>query len=510
VIERLYLRELLGFEVVDLSFHKGLVVLSGPSGAGKSVLMSSVLASFGMGSAEAKLCEVALYRPTKLQSDAYDLEEDLVIRSLKKDRIRYYLNEQNISKKSLQQLFAPYVHYLSVRDSGGFESAVLLEMLDHALISEDKYYQKMYKEYQNRYVNYHNKLVELTEIQEKESKLTELIEFTTYEINKIKSIDPKLGEDEMLLHLKKQLSRIDKINDALGGAEAIFGLEAQVSEVFRLINKEGGYFFDAMNQLRSDFEETQTLTEELEETDVEALLDRLEKITELKNRYGSIGEAIAYRESKEQELAGYARIEQDKSVLEDFLQIEYSELSTIAGRITQARVVQSEKFATEVSESLSRLKLPTVSFRFEMIDLGETGTDSVDLVLSGSATATLSGGEHNRLRLALMVASLGAREGEGGVIILDEIDANVSGDESIAIAELIATLSSVYQIFAISHQPHLAAKADQHILIDRQGDASRASLLDQAGRINEISRIIGGEASNAEAVAFAKKLLDQH
>jgi len=197
-------------------------------------------------------------------------------------------------------------------------------------------------------------------------------------------------------------------------------------------------------------------------------------------------------------------------VLEDFLQIEYSELSTIAGRITQARVVQSEKFATEVSESLSRLKLPTVSFRFEMIDLGETGTDSVDLVLSGSATATLSGGEHNRLRLALMVASLGAREGEGGVIILDEIDANVSGDESIAIAELIATLSSVYQIFAISHQPHLAAKADQHILIDRQGDASRASLLDQAGRINEISRIIGGEASNAEAVAFAKKLLDQH
>ena len=507
MIDRLYLRELLGFELVDLTFDQGLVVLSGPSGAGKSVLMSSVLASFGIGSAEAKLCEVTLHKPGKLQSDAYALEDDLVIRSLKKDRIRYYLNDQNISKKSLQQLFAPYVHYLSVRDQGGFESEVLIEMLDRALMSEDKRYKKMYKEYHKRYLNYRDKLAELAQIQENERKLTELIEFTTFEIQKIKSIDPKIGEDEDLLHLKKQLSRIDKINDALGSAEAIFGLESQVSEVFRLIDKEGGYFFDAMNQLRSDFEETQSLAEELEDTDVEALLDRLEKITELKNRYGSIEEAIAYRETKEQELAGYARIEEDKSILESFLQIEYSELSTLARRITQARVAQAERFAAEVSQSLARLKLPTVTFAFTETALGESGADSVDLVLAGSSTATLSGGEHNRLRLALMVASLGSREGEGGVIILDEIDANVSGDESIAIAELIATLSSVYQIFAISHQPHLAAKADQHILIDRADHASRASVLNPEGRINEISRIIGGEASNAEAVAFAKKLL---
>jgi DNA repair protein RecN (Recombination protein N) len=93
-----------------------------------------------------------------------------------------------------------------------------------------------------------------------------------------------------------------------------------------------------------------------------------------------------------------------------------------------------------------------------------------------------------------------------GVVILDEIDANVSGDESIAIAAMIADLARVYQVFAISHQPHLAAQADQHILISRNGD-SHAVELDAQGRIREITRIIGGEGADEEAVAFARKLL---
>ena len=508
MIQRVHLKSLLSFDAVALEFEPGLVVLSGPSGAGKSVLMGSVLSSFGIGSAEAQLCEVALQRPPTLHTDAYALEEELVIRSLKKERIRYFLNDQNISKKSLHTLFQPYVHYLSVRDSGGFESERLLEMLDSALMQRDKQYKKMHKEYRKRYRIYREKQIELEQILESERKLSELIEFTTFEINKIQTIDPKPGEDESLLLLKKQLSRIDKINDALGKAEAIFGLEGSVTEVFDLIGKEGGYFFDAMNQLRADFEEAQSLAEELEETDVEALLDRLEQISELKKRYGSIEEAITYRETKEQELAGYARIEQDKGMLESFLALEFAELSTIAARMTQARMTQAEEMATAMDSYLGRLKLPAVSFLFAATALGEQGSDKVALQMALSSTATLSGGEHNRLRLALMVVSLGASPAGHGMIVLDEIDANVSGDESIALAEMISLLAEHYQIFAISHQPHLASKAHQHILIDKQDGISRATLLNHAGRVKEIARIISGEIPGEEAVAFARRLLN--
>ena len=507
MIQRLHLKGLLSFEAVTLAFESGLVVLSGPSGAGKSVLMGSVLSGFGIGNAEAALCELLLDKPFALRSDAYDLEEELTIRSLKKERTRYYLNEQHISKKALHALLAPSIHYLSVRDNSGFESEALIGMLDSMLVRQDKAYKKVLKEYKKRYLQYRAKQKELDQILAQEKKLSDLIEFATFEINKIREIDPKEGEDETLLQLKKQLSKIDKINDALAKAEAIFSLEGTVSEVFDLTEKEGGYFWDAMNQLRVDFDQMQSLAEELEGTDVEALLDRLEKITELKQRYGSITEAIGYCDAKEQELAGYERIAQDKSMLEEFLALEFAELSTLAGRISQARAEQAERMAEAMSVYLSRLKLPRVAFQFEAQALGEQGADSIALTMAQSSTATLSGGEHNRLRLALMVVSLELGGGEDGIIVLDEIDANVSGDESIAIADMIARLSGSYQIFAISHQPHLAAQAQQHILIDKNEGKSSAVVLDTEGRIKEISRIVGGEVPNEEAVAFARKLL---
>jgi DNA repair protein RecN (Recombination protein N) len=130
----------------------------------------------------------------------------------------------------------------------------------------------------------------------------------------------------------------------------------------------------------------------------------------------------------------------------------------------------------------------------------------VEVMLGASRTATLSGGEFNRVRLALMATTIPADKRKQGVLILDEIDANVSGDESIAIAEMIQKLSSVYQVFAISHQPHLSAKAEQHIVVSKAGEKSRAEVLNDETRISEIARIIAGENPTAEALEFAKKL----
>jgi len=509
LIRRLYLKELLSFSSVELEFDRGLVVLSGPSGAGKSLLMSSILSSLGIGSSEANLCELELDKPDGLSVDAYDIDDEITIRSIKKERIRYFLNDQKISKKSLHTIFAPHINYLSVRDSGGFESDRLIEILDKSISVASTAHTELLRDYRSRYMLYRAKQQELEKIRDDEKRLAELIEFTSFEINKIKTINPKIGEDDELIRVKKQLSKIDKINEALSDAEAIFALEGVVSDVYSLIEKDSSYFSDAMNQLRADFEDTQQLSEELADTDVESVLDRLEQITELQSRYGSIEEALEYRALKESELDGYHRIEEDKSTLELFLQREYSTLEAMASEITGARVSQSLLMAKSLDEYLHRLKLPTVIFDFESVELYELGANRVDMRLQGSKTATLSGGEHNRLRLALMVVSLESGGDDGGIVVLDEIDANVSGDESIAIADMISRVSQSYQIFAISHQPHLAAKANQHILVDKKDNTSFATILDKKGQIQEISRIIGGELPNKEAVAFAQRLLSE-
>jgi len=506
LIERLYLRELVTFDKVELEFKKGLVVLTGPSGAGKSVLMSAILSSFGYTTqGAAKVCEVTLCKPKKLTSQNYDLEDELTVKTLKKEKLRYLIDGQNISKKALSEMFRPYVQYLSVRDKSGFESETLLLMLDRSLLAQNKGFKKLQKEYKKRYANYKVKAQELAKIKEDESKLAELIEFARYEVEKIEKINPKIGEDEALIQVKKQLSRIDKIKASLGTAMDIFSAESAVEEVYKLLDKDASVFVDAMNQVRADFEETEHLANELEEMDVEEILDRLSDIVALQQRYGSIEEALHYKELKQKELAGYENIEQDKSMLESFLSMEHVELSTLARQITTQRKVEAQRLEKVLEEYLKSLKLPALSFVFETQSLEVSGSDRLDVMLGGSMANTLSGGEFNRVRLALMASSTQETQGQG-VLILDEIDANVSGDESIAIAQMITKLSSGYQIFAISHQPHLSAKANQHIVVTKDSDKSQVVELGEEGRIHEISRIIAGENPTKEAMEFAKKL----
>lgn len=506
MVNRVYIKGLISFDEVELELERGLVVLSGPSGAGKSLFMNSILSAFGYGTAEASICELLVDRPLKLKSEAYDLEEEITLKTLKKGKVRYYIDGQHISKKALNGFFLPFVQYISVRDKSGVESRELLTLIDNALMAKDKKFKKMLGEYTKRYQNYKVKLEQLEKIKSDESKLAELIEFSKFEIDKIETIAPKIGEDEALLQVKQQLSRIDKVNDALAEANEIFKFEESVFEVYRLLEKDDSSFMELMNQLRVDFEDIESLTEELSEVDIESVLDRLEQISSLKSRYGTIEAALAYAQAKRKELAGYKNIEKDKSILESFLSMEFGELSTIANRISQARQAHALVLEKELERYLNELKLPAIEFIFTTVGLDALGADSVAIDLNGSSALTLSGGEFNRVRLALMVVALSGVQ-EGGILILDEIDANVSGDESIAIANMIAKLSSVYQIFAISHQAHLAAKAKQHILISKRDGVSEAIDLNSEGKVAEIARIIGGEKPNAEARLFAQKLL---
>ncbi|CAA6805449.1 MAG: DNA repair protein RecN [uncultured Sulfurovum sp.] len=506
MINRVFLKNLISFSEVEVELGQGLVVLSGPSGAGKSLFMNSILSTFGYGTAEASLCEVLVTKPKKLESDVFELEEEITLKTIKKEKVRYSIDGQNISKKVLNGMFSPFVQFLSVRDKSGFESSDLLTLIDNDLVAKNRDFKRLFKEYTKRYANYKAKLSELDKIKADEAKLVELIEFTEFEIEKIDSVKPVVGEDAELLKVKHQLSKIEKINDALESANGIFTFEESVSEVYRLLDKDESVFSEMMNQLRADFEDIESLSEELAEVDIEAVLDRLEKISSLKNRYGSIEEALEYAEVKKKELLGYQNIEEDKSMLETFLSMEFSELTVLAGQITSMRKEKALALEKPLKKYLGELKLPALKFLFTVNTLDALGQDGVEVDLNGSKANTLSGGEFNRVRLALMVVALSGVK-EGGVLILDEIDANVSGDESIAIANMISKLSSVYQIFAISHQAHLAANADQHLLVSKVKDKSVVRLLDKKGQVSEIARIIGGEKPNDEAIQFAEKLL---
>jgi DNA repair protein RecN (Recombination protein N) len=98
-------------------------------------------------------------------------------------------------------------------------------------------------------------------------------------------------------------------------------------------------------------------------------------------------------------------------------------------------------------------------------------------------------------------------QGQGGVLMLDEIDANLSGEESMSVARVLRQLSKHFQIFVISHQPQLTSMGEQHFIVEKDNE-STVRELSLNERIEEIARMISGETVTTEAKNFAKELLE--
>jgi DNA repair protein RecN (Recombination protein N) len=96
-------------------------------------------------------------------------------------------------------------------------------------------------------------------------------------------------------------------------------------------------------------------------------------------------------------------------------------------------------------------------------------------------------------------------------IIFDEIDTGVSGDVALKIGKLLNEMSANGQCMAISHLPQVAASAAHHFLVQKSVVAERmqtqVSPLTTEARVEEIARLLSGEAVTTAAIANAKALL---
>lgn len=505
VIERFYLRDFLSFEEAELEFKKGLVVFTGPSGSGKSILMSSILASLGLNEAQAGLSEASINFPVNLEE--YGIEEDdtTVFKQVKKEKVRHFINNQTISKKMLLNLSSSFVRHLSLRDYSDFKNENILDMVDLFCLESDKSHFKKLSLYQAGYKRLSEIKNELYKIEEDEKKVLELREFAQFEISKIDAISPQQGEDEELMLIKKDLSKKEKIEEMISNAEEMFNLENSVVQALDLLDIDASFFDDTMNELRAHFEASRERMAELGECDIEEILTRIEQISELKHRYGSIEEAIAYKEQKVKELEHYENLDENKEAIKIEIEKLEKEVVKQAEDISLSREKALSKIIDSFNHFLEQLYLRPASINLKRIELSLYGQDQIEIQLNGTALEKVSSGEFNRLRLALLaVKSLQANE--GGILMLDEIDANLSGEESMSVAKVLSHLAKDYQIFVISHQPQLTSQADQHFLVKRDNH-STVKMLHEEERISEIARMISGDKVTQEAIEFARGLM---
>jgi len=265
VITRIYIKNLLSFKEISLELNRGLTVITGASGCGKSIFINSILANFGITNQEAKLSEIELQNISLDEEsiELFELEDEIIVKSLKRDRVRYFLNEQRVSKKRLKEIFKRQILYLSVRDKSGISSSDFLKLIDSTI--KDNRFLELKGRYSKLYDSYMELDREIKSKRERIKEIQERVDFLKYEIDRLEKINPKVGEYEELLKVKRQLSRIDKIQEISKRVNEIFNYEDSVYELLSILDRDDSYFSDAMNTLRGDLEEIGTFTEELNE-----------------------------------------------------------------------------------------------------------------------------------------------------------------------------------------------------------------------------------------------------
>ena len=510
MISRIYLKDFLSFKELDLELSKGLVVFTGPSGAGKSVLMQSILSLFAIEEARASLGEVSLLG-LNIQDEAFDLEkgDDIVIKEIKKDKVRYFLNNQTISKKNLNSFSKKLIKHLHLKDTSDFDSPKLITFLDSLCLKKSLEFKEIKTSYEELFFKLQETKTSLEKIKEDEAKLEDLKEFAKFEIEKISSINPEVGEYEELNEIKKRLSKKERIQEAIEKATPLFSHTSSVNQALELLDEDSSFFDEAMNDLNNIFEKFNDSLMDLEELDIENVLDRIEKLSGLQKRFGSIKEALEYKKQKEIELESYENISFEKALLEKNL-LKYTEkIEKLASKLTNYRKEAVIILEEKINHYLKYLYLSNAKIKLFKKQLDKSGVDKVEFELNGVNLDTISSGEFNRLRLALLTSISEFDIVENGILFLDEIDANLSGKESSAIATVLNKLSDSYQIFAISHQPQLTSTADIHFLVDKKNGVSSVTKLDDNSRIDEIARMISGEDITEDAYSFAKNLLKE-
>ena len=218
------------------------------------------------------------------------------------------------------------------------------------------------------------------------------------------------------------------------------------------------------------------------------------------------------------------------------LQVEAAALEKELGQacadLSELRSEAAGKLQRAVTEDLHSMLMPNAQFLIRLWqredaagvvgldgacwECSQEGWDRVSFDLaanSGDRPRPLgeaaSGGELARVALALL-ARLSHQSGVGAVVF-DEIDQGLGGEAANRVGDLLRKVAETRQVICVTHLAPIAARASTHLRVvksDRDGRAqSEVAVLAGAARVDELARLLAGEATPGAARHHAAELL---
>jgi DNA repair protein RecN (Recombination protein N) len=377
------------------------------------------------------------------------------------------------------------------------------------------------------------------------------LDLLAFELEEVEQVAPSEAEQLELTRERERLLHLEGLRGAAtGGAEAIApesgedGASTLLAGAARQLDALAGVDpqLDVLaERLRALSIEADDLAAELHRY-VEGIEDeggrdrleqveqRLEALARLERKHGgSIAAVLAHAEqcrARRDELIGAeAALAETTAALE----AARERLAAVAVGLHDARAAAAPGLSEAVRARLAELAMPDARFEVSIGDRkqpGPSGADTVELLIAanpgvpaGPLRDVASGGELSRVMLALLgVANAASSDPaepaprrSARLLVFDEVDAGIGGHTANAVGAQLHALAAERQVLCITHLPQVAAHADRHFRIEKDGGGETATTTVTAltgdDVLGELVRMLGADEGDRAARDHARELL---
>lgn len=545
----LRIRRLAVIDTVEVEFDPGLNVLTGETGAGKSILVEAVGLLLG-GRASGDLVrtgEEAAVIEAIFESGG---EELLVRREITaQGRSRAFVNGELRTAGALKELSPRLIEL-----HGQHEHQTLLDPATH-LSTLDLFgcFADRLATVADAFNAWKAAANQVTEAKRSASDRVARQDLLTYQVGELERAALRPGEDDDLAVTRKVLASAERVERLCQESyEALYEKDASVlaalATVWRKVAELAGIdaafqaYVDAKPGIKSQLEELAVFLRryadniEASPARLQEVEDRLALLDRLKKKYGpSLGEAIAHRNALRLELDDIDERDSRLVALERDAALARSAYVALAQQLSAERRVLASDFCCRLEGELAELAMGETRFEVRFSDFvaeqhwSASGIDQAEFFVSPNPGEDLrplarivSGGELSRVMLAVKTLIATSRLGfsvaanrdpsaSAPGLIFDEVDAGIGGRVADVVGRKLRVLGSAFQVLCITHQPQIAAYADSHFqiakLVADGRTATTVARLSEEGRVEELSRMLGGHNGSAALRQTAQEML---
>jgi DNA repair protein RecN (Recombination protein N) len=546
-LRSLRIRNLALVETLDWELVSGFNVVTGETGAGKSIIIGALNLVLG------ERADKSLIR-TGAEQCSVEARFELA----NPDSVNRVLTEQGVDECEGGQLLIKRLFSLSGSSrqfiNGSQTTLSTLKEIGEGLVDlhgphdhqsllareQQLFLVDAFAENLEQLPKYRKIFREVAELQNRKTEFLsqssdENLELWRHQLDEIESAELRIGERAEIEARYKVSSNARRLLEISSGVlQLLAEIDASVMDRLKEIGRqlrELERLDDGASEFLRSHEVATVELEDLErslvsyqssvEIDPEALArmeNRLNLLQSLERKYRHEEEGLLEMSNELRgRLERFDRREEVLLKIEGDIRSALERLGEIGLALSKSRDQAGAKLAKEIRGHLKDLGFKQAHFGIEFERVAEPRVDGFEVAEFLFAPnpgeplkplrAIASSGEISRVMLAIKTAL--ARQDLVGLLVFDEIDANVGGEIAHSVGAKMRSLGESRQVLAITHMPQVAAVATRHFLVDKEvvDGRTRTVLREVSGanRIEELARMLGGKSKTA--LDHAKELL---